>query len=109
MAREELIIDLTGYGEEDVLDLKDWLEHNVSSISVKEKPSEPKEGTLGVEWLPILTAVLSAPTAVVLANAVRDWMRYRKKKLRIVISKPDGTHLTVESENIPPNELFSSD
>ena len=100
MDRETVQLELTGYEEEDVLDLKDWLENaDVAGLSVTET-SEQREGTMGPEWVPILTALLSGPAVIVLANAVRDWVKYRKKKLKAVIVKADGTSITIESENM---------
>jgi len=72
-----------------------------------EETHAKREGKLGPEWLPILTATLSAPAVLLAIRAVRDVLKEKiskDKKLSIKISANKGEVL-IDSSNISEDKL----
>jgi len=90
-----------------VLEIKDEVEQSDTfGISLSETQQKNK-GTLGPEWLPVLTAVLSAPVATLavkgLIITLQDWLR-RRKPVTITIEGPKGNY-TITSVNMSGEEI----
>jgi phage/plasmid-associated DNA primase len=81
--------------ENSVLELKDQIEHSLEGIVINETHKK-NDGALGPEWLPVLTAILSAPVAIEMVKGVvtivLDWMR-RRKNVTLTIEGPNGKHV----------------
>jgi hypothetical protein len=93
--------------EELVLELKAEIEQSSNySIPVNETQGH-NEGALGPEWLPVLTAILSAPVAIQtvksLFNIIGDWIK-RRKPVMITIEGPKGKYV-ITGENMSGDEI----
>jgi len=93
--------------EECTLDLKTEIEQSGTfGISVSET-QQKNDGMLGPEWLPVLTAILSAPVAIKaiegLIRLLQDWMR-RRKPISISLKGPKGKY-TLTADNMSADEM----
>ena len=89
-----------------VLELKSELETGVDA-TIREN-SRQREGTLGPEWLPVLTVLIGAPVTAEIAKAivsvVRDWWR-RKKPVTVSITADDGKAYVITGSNLTGEEI----
>src|SRR5258708_15601011 len=81
--------------EELVLELKNDIEQS-SNFGIPIRETQRKnEGTLGPEWLPVLTAVLAAPVALEIAKGlvviITELMK-RRKPVEITIDGSKGKY-----------------
>lgn len=110
MAATKITLDFAMWSQDQVPDqfkilesavhlVKDDLER--SGISVKETYSNP-QGTLGPEWLPVLTAILSGPAILLSIRAIRDVLKtyLTNRSSLTVIVKKDGKEVTLDARNI---------
>ena len=93
--------------EELVLELKDEIEHSSSFGPSISETHRKNDGTLGPEWVPVLTAILSPPIAVEavkgLVTIVCDWMR-RRKPVTVTIEGPKGRQI-ITGTNMTGDEI----
>ena len=78
----------------------------VSGYQINET-QEKNEGTLGPEWLPILTAVVSSQLALEvtkgLISTIRDWLSHRKP-VAVTIKGPKGDY-TITGSSLTSAEI----
>jgi hypothetical protein len=70
-------------------------------LSVQENYAE-RSGTLGPEWLPILTAILSGPAVLVSIRAIRDVLKtylVHHGSLTVTV-KRNGNQIVLDAKNI---------
>jgi hypothetical protein len=72
-----------------------------------EETQQKRDGKLGAEWLPVVTALLSAPAVLLAIRAVTDVLKEKIKKIKklsIRISTEQG-EAVFNSENIGDKQI----
>ena len=97
----------TGELENIVTDARVALESaDIPGLTTKET-QQKRDGKLGPEWLPVLTALLSAPAVLLAIRAVRDVLKEKIKKIKklsIKISTEQG-EAVLNSENVDDEQI----
>jgi len=74
---------------------------DIPGLTTKET-HQKRDGKLGAEWLPVVTALLSAPAVLLAINVVRDLLKEKIKKIKklsIKITTEQG-EVIINSENV---------
>ncbi|MPY51336.1 effector-associated constant component EACC1 [Streptomyces acidicola] len=89
-------------GRADTDDLRRWLGDNPALRGRIRRPTEasPQPGTMGVAADALLALLAPGGVATVLAGGLIAWLQTRKGSQTVVISRPDGTEITVTSTHV---------
>jgi hypothetical protein len=109
----EVLADDNEIALQQTQNLKKWLENEeaLTEVFVKLEHSQIQKGDAGGDLLSVLQIVLSSSLLAEFAKLIQSWSQERSKrllsksnKLKLVITKPDGTKIEIDADNLGESE-----
>ncbi|MBK3398935.1 MULTISPECIES: hypothetical protein [Methylobacterium] len=102
---------------QDTPDLLRWLrQEEIQGIRFEQKRATPLPDEMGGDLLPVIsamapvvTAVVGSPVLVEIIKSIGSWFNSRKSKAKVVITRSDGYHISIDVDNYKDIQFLLND